>query len=380
VASPIANPLLHLHQQAEAEFQPYAELEIVSTFGEPQAEYAAVRKAAGMIDLPQRGIIELTGPDRLAFLNNLLTNQTWDKQAGSGLLPGQGVYAFLLVAKTGKILVDLNVLELTDRTLLELDARFVPTVADVLEKYRFAEKVTISPRLNEFHEIAVHGSGSMRVLAEALDQRVELETPMSSMESRLYGSNVYIWRDDPCGVAGLHLILTTSDAAAVWMQLLTRFGVGEVGKRPLRPIGWAAFNSARIEAGRALFGIDFDDSVLPAETGKLALARAVSFTKGCYPGQEVVARMHARQQLARQIVGIRMENDALPIAGAQVLDRDGAVVGGITSSTPSPLLGNVAICLAMVKRPYFATGTTLTVPAEGKLHFGVVTDAPFVAV
>ena len=90
------NPLLELHRQADAEFQPYGEIEIVSTFGEPQAEYSAIRKACALLDLPQRGVLELTGKDRLAFLNNLLTNQTWDKAAKSGLTAGRGVYAFLL--------------------------------------------------------------------------------------------------------------------------------------------------------------------------------------------------------------------------------------------------------------------------------------------
>src|SRR3954452_1234153 len=96
------NPLLDLHRQAEAEFQPYVNVEIVSTFGEPQAEYAAIRKACGLMDLPQRGIIQLTGKDRLTFLNNLLTNQIFDKQTKTPLAAGAAVYAFLLNAKTGR--------------------------------------------------------------------------------------------------------------------------------------------------------------------------------------------------------------------------------------------------------------------------------------
>src|SRR5688500_2274483 len=81
------------------DFQPYDQLEIVSTFGEPQAEYAAIRKSCGLMDCPQRGILELTGRDRLSFLNNLLTNQTWDKETKSGMQSGQGVYAFFLNVK-----------------------------------------------------------------------------------------------------------------------------------------------------------------------------------------------------------------------------------------------------------------------------------------
>src|SRR6185503_11345773 len=128
------NTLVELHRQAEAEFQAYGDIEIVSTFGEPPAEYAAVRKGCGMMDLPQRGIIELTGKDRLTFLNNLLTNQTFDKQTKTPLAAGKAVYAFLLNAKSGRITVDVNVLELGERTLMEMDARMTESVLGTLDR------------------------------------------------------------------------------------------------------------------------------------------------------------------------------------------------------------------------------------------------------
>src|SRR3954470_7241934 len=161
------NPLLDLHRQAEAEFQPYVNVEIVSTFGEPQAEYAAIRKSCGMMDLPQRGIIELTGKDRLTFLNNLVSNQTFDKNTKTGLAAGEGAYAFLLNAKTGRIVADVNVIERGDRTLLELDARLLETVHQSLDRYLFAEQVKIASRLGELHEIALHGPGARAVLTAA---------------------------------------------------------------------------------------------------------------------------------------------------------------------------------------------------------------------
>jgi folate-binding Fe-S cluster repair protein YgfZ len=104
----------------------------------------------------------------------------------------------------------------------------------------------------------------------------------------------------------------------------------------------------------------------------------VSVTKGCYLGQEIVARMHARGQVARKIVGIRMETDALPIAGEQVFDEQSNPVGVITSSTVSPVLSNVAICLALVKKPHFELGAKLKVPAEGELREGTIVPLPFV--
>jgi folate-binding protein YgfZ len=385
------NPLKDLHRQAEAEFQSWADIEIVQTFGEPQAEYAFIHKSAGMIDLPQRGILELTGKDRLPLLNNLLTNQTWDKSKKTGLQAGQGVYAFMLNLR-GRIVADMNVLELGDRTLLEMDARLVEPLRAVLEKYLFAEQVKLASRVGALHEIALHGPAVPQLLG------IDLNQPLQSAQIKLFDIDAVAWRDDSTGSFGCHLIVPIESAKVVWMNLLTQFGaVSEGAKRIVRPVGWAAFNATRIEAGRPIFGIDFDGApiataapgkkedlqtepqpigALPVETG--LFDRAVSVTKGCYLGQEIVARMHARGQVARKIVGIRMETDALPIAGEQVFDEQSNPVGVITSSTVSPVLSNVAICLALVKKPHFELGAKLKVPAEGELREGTIVPLPFV--
>lgn len=378
----IPNPLRALHESAGAEMQAYAELEIVSTFNEPQAEYAAIRKGAALFDLPQRGVIELRGRDRLLFLNNLLTNQTWNKTTKTGLGAGQGTYAFFLNTK-GRILVDVNVLELADHTLLETDARLVPNLLTTFERYRFAEQVTLISKVGSLHEIAIHGPGATDLLNGVTEPPLQELGPLNAVSTQLLGAEVTIWRDDPCGVPGYHILTAIADAPSLWNKLLDRFGASPtLGKRALRPAGWAAYNAARIEAGRPLFDIDFgnsanpDLSLLPAETGQLT--RAVSFTNGCYLGQEIVARMHARNQLARQIAGIRLPSDALPIAGAPVYDEGSNQIGIVTSSTISPLLSGVAICLAVLKKPFFNSGSVVQVPAEGTMHRAEVVPVPFV--
>jgi len=379
-ASVVINPLVDLHRQAEAEFQSYGPIEIVSTYGEPQAEYGAIHKACGLLDRPQRGIVELTGRDRLSFLNNLISNQIWDKAIKSGLAPGQGVNAFLLQAKNGRIICDLNVLELGDRTLLELDARLVEVVFKELDRYRFSEAVELKDRRADLHQISLLGPGAKSIFQQAMDASpAPLDQPLSTTIGRMLGSDVVVFRDDLTGRSGLHLIVPSTSARQIWMHLITRFGErDEAGKRALRQVGWATFNTARIEAGRPLFGIDFDDHFVPAETGPTELNRAVSFTKGCYPGQEIVARMHARGQVAKQVVGFRMQTDALPIAGAQVMDKDDDVVGAVTSSTISPVLSNAAIGFAIIKRPHFEIGNILRIPAEGLIVEATITQPPFI--
>jgi folate-binding protein YgfZ len=255
-----------------------------------------------------------------------------------------------------------------------MDVRMVSAIRSALEKYIFAEQVIIEDKVRELHEMAIHGPGAANVLSAALGTSIP---PTANWQAEIFGVPTTIWRDDPTGTGGYILVLPTESARLVWMQLLSRFGTStETGKRSLRPAGWAAFNATRIEAGRPIFGIDFDDTILPAETGQLS--RAVSFTKGCYPGQEIVARMHARQQVAKQLVGIKFIDDALPMAGAPVFDDQSNTVGGITSSTISPVLSNIAIALGLVKRPFIPVGSVVNVPAEGKIHRGVVTELPFV--
>jgi folate-binding protein YgfZ len=194
-------------------------------------------------------------------------------------------------------------------------------------------------------------------------------------------SSAMMWR----ACRGTSLIFDAAAAGHVWTNFVSRFGESaEIGKRALRPVGWAAFNATRVEAGRPLFDIDFgnsadpDKSVVPAEVGPREFARGVSVTKGCYLGQEVVARMHARQQVAKQLVGLKLDDDSLPMAGAPVQDENGNAVGIVTSSTVSPVLSNHAVCLAYVKRPLFAEGTVLHVPAEGAMRKATVVKTPFV--
>lgn len=398
------NPLRPLLEAAGAEWMAYDRLDIVATFGEPQAEYAAFRKGCALIDEPHRGVLELTGRDRHVFLNNLLTNFTWDKDRKTGLAPGTGVYAYFLNLK-GRVVADMNVLEIDhgDRTAIETDARLVEPLRDVFDKYLFGEQVKLLPATESLHRLSLHGPRAPEVLREAAGIDASNLPPLGSITFRIADSDALVFRDDATGTPGLNLIVESRHAPDVWSLLARSGDTPRAGaRRHVWPAGWAAYNACRIEAGRPLFGIDFEGAppasayparrqretdppdspepsspgVLPAETGQLH--RAVSFTKGCYLGQEIVARMHSRGQVARQIVGLRLDDDHLPIAGAPVLDDNSNSVGVVTSSTVSPLLSNRALCLGFVKKPFMAPGTKLRIPAEGGLRPAEVVTLPFV--
>jgi len=388
--------------QAEAELQAYDQIQIVSTFGEPQAEYASIRKAAGLLDLPQRGLIEVTGPDRHVFLNNLLSNQLYDKTAKRGLQAGQVVYTFLLNLR-GRIVADMSVIERGDLTYIETDGRLIPMLIDTLDKYLFAEKVKLRSCVGETYEIALHGPGALALISEVTSTPVSL-TQSTNIRVTLFDTDTLIWRDDVCGVPGLHLILPMNRVEHAWTHMLATFNAPALADAPrsvrVRPVGWAAFNTARIEAGRPFFDIDLPLSppdrpgaklrgeeveaevskgaspgILPAETG--LMDRAVNLSK-CYIGQEIVARMHARSAMAKKLVGIRMDQDFLPIAGSPVYDADQNQIGTVTSSTVSPVLSNAALCLAVLKKPHFAEGTPVHIPAEGGIRPARVVKIPFI--
>lgn len=388
------------------EWSDWAGIPIVTTFGEPQAEYAAIRKGAAIMDWPQWGAIEVTGADRHAFLNNLLTNSLLDPATKQPIARGHGCYAFVLNLK-GRIVADVRVIELEEgRTLLICDRHAAPMLVEAFDRYLFAEKVKIRNASEESHLLALHGPDAPTLLAEAADAPLMFEpTPPAFPATHdlpcagltVGGAQVAAWREDTCGVPGFGLIVARDQAVRLWDDLLTRFGTAQThqpARRRLRPAGWSMFNACRIEAGTPMLGVDFAvappsrpgqkaeqvpetrGGTLPAEAGPL-FARAVSVTGGCYLGQEVVARMHARNVVARRICGIRMDEDALPSAGAEV-DVAGDPAGIITSSTLSPVLSSACIALAMLKRPHFEPGTSITVPAEGCRARGTVIELPFV--
>jgi folate-binding protein YgfZ len=164
------------------------------------------------------------------------------------------------------------------------------------------------------------------------------------------------------------VFVPASGLGRVWDALVSQHDATAGGRRRARPAGWHAYNIARIEAGTPLHHVDFGTESLPHESG--VIGERVSFRKGCYLGQEVVARMESLGKPKQRLVGLRIAEDALPVAGSPVfeLGADGAPgnpVGSITSSTLSPMLGASSVAFAMVRTAHAEPGTVLGVPAEG---------------
>lgn len=371
---PASSPLNHLHDAAGATFLHYAspqstspdapQANVVETFGELESEYAAIRKGCAILDAPHRATLEITGSDAIEFLNRMITQELQDFE------PHQVRRSFWLNRK-GRIDADLRLIRIDqDRMLVDLDLLSSAHAATSLSEYLFSEDVQITDRSDEFHRLVLHGRTAPLLLEAIAGEPVTTLEDRAAIESTIEGHAVHIARDDETADPGFHLVVESRAVEPVYAGLLD-LGLeampdGSAPKGPyrLRPAGWHAFNIARLEAGTPLFNLDFSSSNLPAESG--VLDDRVSFTKGCYLGQEVVARMKSLGHPKQTLVALRFE--APPSPGAQPLtgaplwldsDDDRTPIGAITSSTRSPMLGDVPIAFAQVKWAHAKPGAIL---------------------
>jgi folate-binding protein YgfZ len=344
--------------------------EIVSSFGAVESEYASIRRGVGLLDAPHRAIIELRGTERLSFLDSMIT------QAVGNLAPGSVRRSFWLDRK-GRIVSDLVVANLDDRCLLELDVHAAATTLETLDNYLFAEDATIEWTPEATTQLRLHGSASLAALTAVLESGAAPGSDAIT-EGRIAGCSVTLLRCDETGEPGVSVITARGDAEAVWDALLAWSGTS--GNR-MRPIGWSAFNTARIEAGVPLFNVDFGSDAIPQETG--VIEDRVSFNKGCYLGQEIVARIHSLGNPKQRLVALDLKTEGLPVAGTQIFARvetqDGAAgfgpqVGWVTSSTLSPMLGAQPIALAMVRFEQAQAETRLLLTADGESIDATVRD------
>lgn len=375
---PINSPLHPNHEEREAFFLPYGDEQcistVVETFGDLDMEYAALRKGCVIFDENHFGTIEITGSERLAFLNNMLTAKVDD------LTPGTTRWSFWLNRK-GRIDADLRLSESDDRMLVRVDRHLASKTAQSLDAFLFAEDVEIKDASERMHRIAIHGPTAAQLLNNALGAEVKLE-PMQNTTIEWDGYKVLVERDDTCGETGLCVCVESARVEMLYAALLET--AEQHPELKARPTGWMAINAARIESGHPQFNLDFGDSNLPVESG--IIDERVHFAKGCYLGQEVVARMHARGACARTVVAIRIQNERItqeqteihqPTTGSQVFEvgkETETPIGIVTSSTISPMLGAIPVCFAMVKSGFESPGTELSISAEGAMVKGVVQE------
>lgn len=318
-------------------------------YGDWCAEYEALTAGAGMVDFSGSAQIELSGADAPAFLNRMSTN------AVAEIAPGTGCEAFLTDAK-GHVLAHLLVFRRQDSLILHATGGQPRKIVDHLDRYLIRDRVEVHDRTGRFSELLLAGPRSEGILAALT--KASLPAPhLGHLETELAGVAAWVRRFDLGDAVGFFVSTRPDTFAALW-RALEQAGV--------RPCGQMAWEAIRIEAGWPSYGVDITEKNLPQEVGRNR--RAISFTKGCYLGQEVVARIESRGHVSRQLAGVRWETSAVPSRGTELTNPDPNVgritnpsceiVGRVTSATFSPGL-HAAIALAYVRRQKAAPGTIL---------------------
>jgi len=298
--------------------------------------YAAARESAAVAELSERGVLAVSGPQRQKFLHSMLSNELASRA------PGQGCLAALMDVK-GRQLAWMRALVTADAVLLEMNAERLQPVEQVLLHYKVGAPVRFAARPTAVRGLL--GPQARAVLARAGAEIPELAAE-AHVQAMVAGHAVLVARASDVPWGG-HVLHTAPEAAAAVREALIAAGAA--------PLDRATLDVLRIEAGLPWYGPDVGEENLLHETGQLAVYH--SFSKGCYLGQEVVARLEGRGgNVNKKLCGLRLSQ---PAAAGAAITADGQPVGQVTTAGVSPRLG--AVALGYVHRSHFEPGTALAV-------------------
>ena len=310
-------------------------------FGDTRQEYDASQTAAVVFDLSDRTQIEVTGRDRQKFVHNFCTNDI------KRLTPGESCEAFATDIR-GRILAHILVFAGTDSLHIETTSgRAEPLIAH-LDRYIISEDVQLHDRTLELGELFLSGPGSLDQLVAVNLLPDALDVGQHTLVQK-EGQPLFVRRVDLFGQPGVLLATERRRLADIWKGLVAT---------GIRPAGAATFHACRIKAGVPLYGADLRDDNLAPEAGRTR--QAISFTKGCYLGQEPIARIDSVGHVNRELRGLRLETMPVPQPGDAVFADDGQDIGAVTSSAIVPG-EDQPIAHAILRSSHTATGTSVFV-------------------
>ena len=322
-------------------------------------DYSTLVESCGLLDRSERGKLALTGPDALEFLGGQVTNELMT------LHPGEGRYAAFLTHK-GKMLGDLRILAVgadeqgtPTELLLDTERVCLQALFDMIRRFKVGYQVELHKRTLERGLLSLIGPAADAVLGASADaDPAGAGAPGGKLASVEHANAPVVIASSPEGDGidalavrtdvGIDLICDASDTGALQDALRTCGAT---------PVGVQAAECLRVEHGRPRYGIDLDDSVIPQEAG--LNERAVSFTKGCYVGQETVARLYYKGKPNRHLRGLRL---SAPARSGEELRLNEREVGHLSSVAISPRLGPIALALVRREAP---PGSVIDVGAQG---------------
>ncbi len=336
------NPLLELHRKADAEIGDWLGASLPAQFDAIEAEYARAQSVA-LLDTNYHTALWLDGSDRVRYLNAVLTNDV------AGLKEGHGSMGLLLNPQ-GHILAELRVHAMAERLLILGHASVRARTSETLEKFIIMDDATLTDATDDFGSIALEGPRAAQILYEACALKLDAMDPHAHREVMIGAISCRAFRFSHFAQPGVELLADRQHLPALWQTVAQAARATGGG-----PVGYAALNTLRLEAGVPWFGHDFDDKVIPHEA---ALEYShISYTKGCYTGQEIVERVRSRGHVNRRRVGLQFAAAEPPPANAK-LTADGKEVGHVSSAAFSPRAG-APIGMGYVRREHTAPGSKL---------------------
>ncbi len=335
-----------LHEQAGARFTVVGNREAVADYGGSEPEYRAAREAVALHDASYRESLRITGEDRASFLHGMVTQDV------NGLPLGAAAYAAMITVK-GAMVADARILKREAELLLDLEPGTGAKVREFLEKYLISEDAELHEATGEWGLLRLLGPRTGEVLGAALAGAFEPLAANTTRGATLAGAQVLLLGNPAFEKHGVDVLAPRGALEAVWRAL-----VQAGGAHGLKPLGFEALELLRVEAGVPRFGQDMGETTIPLEAN---LTHAISYNKGCYIGQEVIARATFRGHMNRKLAGLLLgEVEAAP--GAE-LRKGEKKVGWLTSVVRSPAQGQ-RVALGYVHRDHLEPGTELSL-AEG---------------
>jgi len=316
----VETPLAAQHRAAGAEMGEWFDCALPSRWGDAAEEERFAVESVALIDKNYRAYLSFTGPDRVRYLNAILTNNIKDLGAGDGAVS-------LLLNPQGRILAEIETYAREGQLFCVSYAMIRARLVEWLEKYIIMDDVTLTDETDAFGTLALEGPRTAEVVQQLTGVELASRAELHQVEARVAGMECLLSRRSPGGVAGAEFLAARGDLAKLWPALLRAVQNSGGGA-----MGYAALSARRLAQGIPWFGYDFGEQQIPHEAG---LENShISYTKGCYTGQEIVERVRSRGQVNRRRVRLRFEGDAVPEAGAP-LTAEGKEIGHVTRAAKS---------------------------------------------
>ncbi len=322
-------PLYDRHAAQGAVFGETGGFLLPKNYGDPEREAKAVRESVGVIDISSRGKLMLSGADHIKFLQGMLTNDVKEK------IPGTGIYAAILTPK-GKMISDMRVFKNEDSVYMDTEPGMSGNIAELLRRFKLSYKAEVIDVTEDYCVFHVCGPSCGELIEKRLGTDVK---HMKAYDHRACGKAT-VMKLNRTGETGFDVLFENRSAQKIWELLIENPPVPGL-------CGQEALETLRIEAGIPVYGKDMDISTIPIEAG---IWDALDFEKGCYVGQEVVARIKWRGRVNWHLAYFEVQQDGSALPGDTLWVKE-KKVGRITSSTYSPTLGK-KISIGYIRREF----------------------------